>query len=69
MLQIWRWKIIDIKRRLVGARKFLETAKPETFYIPIDFYDYSDAKENTIGKVIQEFNLFLNSKSRDFSHR
>lgn len=46
-----------MKHRLVGARKFLEIAKPEAFFIPIDFYDYSGAKENTTGKIIQEFNL------------
>ena len=44
-LQIWRWKIIDMKCRLVGARKFLEIAKPGTLFIPLEFGGY-DSEED-----------------------
>ncbi len=44
-----------MKYRLVGARKFLNIAKPGTIFIPIDFYCYGKANENIAERIVQEF--------------
>lgn len=44
-----------MKYRLVGARKFLEIAKPGTLFIPLEVWEYTAKKEEKLNRIIEEF--------------
>ena len=45
-----------MKCRLVGARKFLEIAKPGTLFIPLEFWGYdSEENEQELADIIKKF--------------
>ena len=57
---MWRWRITDMKCRLVGARKFLEIAKLGTLFIPLQ--EIIDNIQDSV-EIIQIIKPIYNFKS------